>query len=167
MGERERRRGRTGGVSGLVKREAPTLGMTPADTSIWEKKYGKGAKHVVKAREDEEKKEREKKWGKSDAGWGGKTGQSGELGHAGRGGAARGGLAARGARGGAVAGRGGFTGGRGGFAGGAAVSSVSASVPPAAAGGAHLHPSWEAARLRKQKEEALASAPKATKITFD
>ena len=37
-------------------------------------------------------------------------------------------------------------------------------APPAAASTGPLHPSWEAARLRKQKE---AEGPKATKIVFD
>ena len=65
--------------------------------------------------------------------------------------------------------RGGFAGGRGGIAGGSApvATAQPGAVSQGSAGGAHLHPSWEAARLRKQKEEALASAPKATKITFD
>ena len=137
--------------------------------SIWEKKYGKNAKHVLKARKEEEEqqkeKERIKRFGPSDAGWGG-----------GRGG--RGGMGGRGGAVGARGGRGGFSGPSGreqssrpapGFAPSPAAAS---SKPPAAggaggAGAAHLHPSWEAARLRKAKEAAQASAPKATKITFD
>lgn len=122
---------------------------------IWEKKYGKGAKHVVKAQEEEEQKSREKKWGKSDEGWGGSAGRGGAVG--------------RGGRGGSVGGRGGFAGRDTAVPPGVAAAAPSAVAParPVAAkpSGPALHPSWEAARLRKQK--MMDAAPAATKITFD
>ena len=43
-------------------------------------------------------------------------------------------------------------------------SAPTPSAAPITAGSTGLHPSWEAARLRKQKE---ATGPKATKIVFD
>lgn len=104
-------------------------------------KYGKNAKHVQKAREEAEKKMRGPQGQKRDSGWGARSGE-----------------------------------------GGTAPAPVSAPVraapsragPPAPAAAApaskpdeHLHPSWEAARLRKQKEMAIKNAPKATKIVFD
>ncbi|WVQ94448.1 hypothetical protein IAU59_001527 [Kwoniella sp. CBS 9459] len=119
-----------------------------ARQAIWEKKYGKNAKHVVKARTEEETKSAHKaqrefdKRGKPegmkgrDGGWGNRSGRP--------------------------------TFGPG----------------PAAAGGAgsgaprpkaqeeqkkNLHPSWEAARLRKQKMGAVPApgAAKPNKIVFD
>jgi hypothetical protein len=156
-------------------------------SSIWEKKYGRGAKHIVKSREEEQAladaKNRARGGG---SGWGARGG--------GRGGAMS---ASHGAEGapvpveGAVRGRGGFRGGRGGFAGRGGYTGSSASVndaPPATrpapaarapVAGAFgkptedksVHPSWEAARLRKQKEMAMAiPAPGTTtakKIVFD
>ncbi|WVQ73822.1 hypothetical protein IAR50_003403 [Cryptococcus sp. DSM 104548] len=112
-----------------------------ARQAIWEKKYGKGAKHVVRQREEEkieEEKARKRAADRArprDSGWGSK----------------------------------------GGALGNAAPTSVaptpraapSAGAPQAQAGGQSLHPSWEAAKLRKQKMEAVAAANPSQKIVFD
>ncbi|KJE02428.1 hypothetical protein I311_03825 [Cryptococcus gattii NT-10] len=119
-----------------------------ARQAIWEKKYGKNAKHVVKAQEEEKcqaqkaKEKAEAKGRTRDSGWGARSGK-------------------------AV---------------GPAVNAASAS---AAAAASHtqklypeskqsqteqkksLHPSWEAAKLRKQKMGAVQSEVKAQKIVFD
>ncbi|WRT65482.1 uncharacterized protein IL334_002425 [Kwoniella shivajii] len=135
-----------------------------ARQAIWEKKFGKGAKHVVKAREDEDsyqaskaKREAEKR-GKPigmhgrDGGWGPRTGSTATTTTT------------------------------------ATATANPKSAPPQSAARVNppsrytapssaappkeeqknLHPSWEAARLRKQKMEAIpANAPKASKIVFD
>lgn len=51
---------------------------------------------------------------------------------------------------------------------GATTTSIASPKPPGPAETPKaIHPSWEAARLRKEKEMAMASAPKAKKIVFD
>lgn len=130
--------------------------MTKADSSIWEKKYGKGAKHIVKAREeakqtDEAKRARqEKKWA-NQAGFMGPSKWKAAAGGAG-GDAPQQASPVPSAR------------------------ALAAARPPPVARGpppkpkeANLHPSWEAARLRRQKElqGAPANGPKPTKIVFD
>lgn len=126
---------------------------------IWEKKYGKGAKHVVKAREEE----KAKQMGKSRSGanaegmgtaqrtWGGKPASGGA-----------------GARSGPPAPFGGAA------PVGRPTTAGSGPAAPAggdgtAAGGAKMHPSWEAARQRKKKEGAVppAGAIQGQKIVFD
>lgn len=116
--------------------------------SIWEKKYGKNAKHVVKAQEEEKRqaqKAREKAEAKGrtrDSGWGARSGK-------------------------------------------AVGPAVNAASAPTAAAALHtqkvypeskqsqteqkksLHPSWEAAKLRKQKMGAVQTEVKAQKIVFD
>lgn len=125
-----------------AKRE---LLLVYTDTSIWEKKYGKGAKHVVKAREeaklseDAKRARQEKKWA-NQAGMLGKSKWNTQ-------------------------------------AAAAAVPAPAPAVtrppanrpPPPKPKDANLHPSWEAARLRKQKEMqgAPASGQQPTKIVFD
>ncbi len=52
----------------LARRELCCLDRT--DDRIWEKKYGKGAKHVIKAREEEEKRMRGPQGQRRDQGWG-------------------------------------------------------------------------------------------------
>lgn len=148
--------------------------------SIWEKKYGSHANHVKKATETETQAIE-------------KTNIASAYGNrAGPVDPAIAAAAAPSARGGVGAGRGGRGGGRGGgFAdrGGhdRPVPSYTRSLPPSisapagmgmgTAGGMasssgkpsdkNLHPSWEAAKLRKQKEMGAGAAPKATKIVFD
>lgn len=119
---------------------------------IWEKKFGKNAKHVKKAR-DEEREEARKKaerkakreeklafrakltGGQEDRGWAGRPGAS----HA---------ASSRGAP-----------------------PHVPIAQSAQAAGEKQaLHPSWQAARLRRMKEAGTApgsEAAKATKIVFD
>lgn len=121
---------------------------------IWEKKYGKGAKHVVKAREEEKTKQMSKSrsganaegMGPAQRTWGGKP--------------APGGSGVRSAPPAA--------------SGGAATTGRPAAAGPtggdaAPAGGAKMHPSWEAARLRKQKEGVVPppGAVQGQKIVFD
>lgn len=112
---------------------------------IWEKKFGKNAKHVIKAKEEERN-------GPVGNGWD----------------------ADRGGRVGAGGGRGMGIGiapapGRGDFLTRPAPSApiqIAGRPPTSKRGQEHgLHPSWEAAKLRKAKE--IASAPKATRIVFD
>lgn len=61
-----RQRGRTAGVNGLEGRKFGPLSVSPIHnlilkySRIWEKKYGRGAKHVVKQREEEAEKKRTK-----------------------------------------------------------------------------------------------------------
>ncbi|KIR96411.1 hypothetical protein L804_06246 [Cryptococcus deuterogattii 2001/935-1] len=119
-----------------------------ARQAIWEKKYGKNAKHVVKAQEEEKRqaqKAREKAEAKGrtrDSGWGARSGK-------------------------------------------AVGPAVNAASAPTAAAALHtqkvypeskqsqteqkksLHPSWEAAKLRKQKMGAVQTEVKAQKIVFD
>ncbi|KIR58126.1 hypothetical protein I314_06091 [Cryptococcus bacillisporus CA1873] len=119
-----------------------------ARQAIWEKKYGKNAKHVVKAQEEEKRqvqKAREKaevKGRTRDSGWGARSGK-------------------------------------------AVGPAVNAASAPTAAAASHtqklypeskqsqteqkksLHPSWEAAKLRKQKMGAVQTEVKAQKIVFD
>ncbi|BEJ12148.1 hypothetical protein CspHIS471_0206080 [Cutaneotrichosporon sp. HIS471] len=97
-----------------------------ARQAIWEKKYGKGAKHVVKAQEEEEKKKRGPQGQRRDQGWGGRDSEA-QTAHA------------------------------------AKPAPRTAAPKPQAES---LHPSWEAARLRKQGA-VDKDAPKATKIVFD
>ncbi|WWC99076.1 hypothetical protein V866_005970 [Kwoniella sp. B9012] len=136
------------GVIGKNTKERKNRRGQRARQAIWEKKYGKGAKHVVKAKADEEayqaakaKREADKRGRPEhmkgrDSGWGARSGQP-------------------------------------------SISNGSASVPkstvvpqqhqqPPREEKKNLHPSWEAARLRKQKMGAVpADAPKANKIVFD
>lgn len=118
-----------------------------ARQAIWEKKYGKNAKHVVKAHEEEKlqaQKTREKAEAKGrtrDSGWGAKSGK---------------------AVGPAVA------------AGPAQTAAVSHtqkvySEPKQSQTEQKksLHPSWEAAKLRKQKMGVVQTEIKAQKIVFD
>lgn len=100
------------------------LPKSGADGSIWEKKYGKGAKHVVKAREEAEKKVRGPQGQKRDQGWGGQRSDA------------------------------------------APAPATKPAPRRAEAQQASLHPSWEAAKLRKQRAVAK-DAPKPTKIVFD
>ncbi|KAL1410229.1 putative ATP-dependent helicase IRC3 [Vanrija albida] len=111
-----------------------------ARQAIWEKKYGKGANHVVKQREEEEKRKRGPQGQKRDSGWGGRGAAGAGPGAAGVAPAPAAPSAAR--------------------------PAVPAAPKPAAAkpDEKSLHPSWEAARLRKQRE---AQGAKATKIVFD
>ncbi|GMK54616.1 hypothetical protein CspeluHIS016_0112020 [Cutaneotrichosporon spelunceum] len=97
-----------------------------ARQAIWEKKYGKGAKHVVKAREEAEKKMRGPQGQRRDQGWGQRVVEPEPS--------------------------------------AAAKPAPRAAAPKPQAEA--LHPSWEAARLRKQRAVA-PDAPKATKIVFD
>ncbi|ODN80731.1 hypothetical protein L202_02892 [Cryptococcus amylolentus CBS 6039] len=112
-----------------------------ARQAIWEKKYGKGAKHVVRQREEEkieEEKARKRAADRArprDSGWGNKGGASGSAAPAPVSAAPR--------------------------------AAPSAAAPQAQAGGQNLHPSWEAAKLRKQKMEAVAAAKPSQKIVFD
>lgn len=121
--------------------------MPLSSGSIWEKKYGKNAKHVVKAHEEEKlqaQKTREKAEAKGrtrDSGWGAKSGK---------------------AVGPAVA------------AGPAQTAAVSHtqkvySEPKQSQTEQKksLHPSWEAAKLRKQKMGVVQTEIKAQKIVFD
>ncbi|TXT11059.1 hypothetical protein VHUM_01810 [Vanrija humicola] len=101
-----------------------------ARQAIWEKKYGKGANHVVKAREEEEKRKRGPQGQKRDSGWGQRAPAPAAP------------SAAR----------------------PAAPASAPAPAPAGKPSEKTLHPSWEAARLRKQRE---AVGAKATKIVFD
>ncbi|KAK4687430.1 hypothetical protein P7C73_g2687, partial [Tremellales sp. Uapishka_1] len=141
-----------------------------ARQAIWEKKYGKNAKHVVKAHEEELTKT------VGGRGWGSRGGAAGP--------------GATGARPPASSRpvsaamttehqppRGASTRGRGG-SGASSIRPTSISsqpsstyTKPAAEKEPALHPSWEAARLRKQKEMAAgvagAGAAKPTKIVFD
>ncbi|OWZ26423.1 hypothetical protein C356_06975 [Cryptococcus neoformans c45] len=118
-----------------------------ARQAIWEKKYGKNAKHVVKAHEEEKiqaQKAKEKAGAKGrtrDSGWGARSGK--------------------------------------------AIGPAVASASPHTAAMSHtqkvysepkqsqteqkksLHPSWEAAKLRKQKMGAVQTEVKAQKIVFD
>lgn len=108
--------------------------------SIWEKKYGKNAKHVVKAQEEEKRqaqKAREKAEAKGrtrDSGWGARSGK---------------------AVGPAVN----------------AASHTQKVYPESKQSQTEqkksLHPSWEAAKLRKQKMGAVQTEVKAQKIVFD
>lgn len=116
------------------------LSESDSDSRIWEKKYGKGAKHVVKAKEEAEKKMRGPQGQRRDQGWGQR--RDGEEAPAAAPPAAKSRPAA----------------------------ARSAPAPAAQAkSDASLHPSWEAARLRKQREMGGAggAAPKPTKIVFD
>jgi len=108
---------------------------------IWEKKFGKNAKHVIKAKEEERN-------GPVGNGWG----------------------LSRGPRGGAQGVE--QAGGRemapvpigDGFAPRSAASTARQPPPPDTSKKG-LHPSWEAARIKRAREGA--AAPKATKIVFD
>ncbi|WWC68848.1 uncharacterized protein I206_102784 [Kwoniella pini CBS 10737] len=123
-----------------------------ARQAIWEKKYGKGAKHVVKAKEDEEsyqaikaKREADRRGkpdhmrGKDrDNGWGTKSGNLNSTPSFN--------ISSNSSRN---------------------VPSIQSNPQPKD-DKKNLHPSWEAARLRKQKMGAVPSdAPKANKIVFD
>ncbi|WWD08801.1 hypothetical protein V865_006914 [Kwoniella europaea PYCC6329] len=136
------------GVIGKNTKERKNRRGQRARQAIWEKKYGKGAKHVVKAKEDEEayqaakaKREADKRGRPDhmkgrDSGWGARSGQP-------------------------------------------SIPNGSASTPKSTVipqqhqqapkeEKKNLHPSWEAARLRKQKMGVVpADAPKANKIVFD
>ncbi|KAK6907112.1 hypothetical protein I203_101101 [Kwoniella mangroviensis CBS 8507] len=135
------------GVIGKNTKERKNRRGQRARQAIWEKKYGKGAKHVVKAKADDEayqaakaKREADKRGRPEhmkgrDSGWGARSGQP-------------------------------------------SIPSGSPSTPkstmaplqqqPPKEEKKNLHPSWEAARLRKQKMGAVpADAPKANKIVFD
>ncbi|WVF66839.1 hypothetical protein IAT40_001581 [Kwoniella sp. CBS 6097] len=132
-----------------------------ARQAIWEKKYGKNAKHVVKARTEDEAKQARKsqrefdKRGKPegmngrDAGWGKRSGPSDRPSVAATAGASRPSFSASSASAGAGA--------------GAGRPKVQEEQKK------NLHPSWEAARLRKQKMGAVpaAGAAKPNKIVFD
>lgn len=130
---------------------------TDADvTRIWEKKYGKNAKHVVKSREADNVAQAENNiknaYGKRAAAVGGES-------------------ATPVAAGGRTVGKPAPTAVRPTttYTPKPAPAAVSASVSapalaPAAGGGQGLHPSWEAAR---RKKAMLAAAPAARKIVFD
>jgi len=121
---------------------------------IWERKYGKNAKHVKKASEQATE-------GNIAKAYGNRAGATATAG--------------TGAAGNKPPGRPTTSTGAGAGAGARPPSTYTPSArpafvppsrpaaPPAAATGP-LHPSWEAARLRKQKE---SEGPKATKIVFD
>lgn len=139
-----------------------------ARQAIWEKKFGRGAKHLVKrAVEGQDGGGGDEQKGRG-YGYGESRGES-ERG--------RGRFGIRGSgrgRGDVERGRGGFVGaGRGTFR-----ETPTAPLPMASptvssggggGGGKNLHPSWEAARLRKQKESGMGpvGTAKATKIVFD
>ncbi|ORY29535.1 Bud-site selection protein [Naematelia encephala] len=152
------------GIIGTSKPERKNRRGQRARQAIWEKKYGRGAKHVVKARETElQQGMNDHGHGHGHAQWGTDGGTRGERG--GRGGRGRGMDRGWGTRGGGISGRGGF--GSTGQTDSQPTSTVtrqpqSYSQPKTSTS---LHPSWEAARLRKQKE--MAAAPQATKIVFD
>lgn len=137
------------GTIGTKKAERKNRRGQRARQAIWEKKYGKGAKHVVKARE-EAKMTEEAKRARQEKKWANQAGFMGPSKWSERG--------AQGEEKSAAP---------------AAVAQVSArpSVRPLPKAQAKevLHPSWEAARLRKMKEQAgvPADAPKPTKIVFD
>ncbi|OCF45051.1 hypothetical protein I317_01102 [Kwoniella heveanensis CBS 569] len=135
-----------------------------ARQAIWEKKYGKNAKHVVKARQEEETKQAHKaqrqfdKRGKPegmkgrDAGWGNRSnGNGGPIADAET-------PPSFGAH--ALAPT---------AAAGPAATGVGGRPRPQEEQKKNLHPSWEAARLRKQKMAAVspAGAAKPNKIVFD
>lgn len=132
---------------------------TDADvTRIWEKKYGKNAKHVVKSREADNVAQAENNiknaYGKRAAAVGGESATP----------AAAGGRTVGRPAATAAAVRPTTT-----YTPKSAPAAVSASAPapvsaPAAGGGQGLHPSWEAAR---RKKAMLAAAPAAQKIVFD
>ncbi|WVW79911.1 hypothetical protein I302_101881 [Kwoniella bestiolae CBS 10118] len=130
------------GVIGKNTKERKNRRGQRARQAIWEKKYGKGAKHVVKAKADEEAYQAAK--AKRDAE---KRGRPDHM---------KGRDSGWGARGGAAA---------------APVPVNNTSTSSATGGGKeekkNLHPSWEAARLRKQKMGGVPGAPKANKIVFD
>ncbi|WVQ83586.1 hypothetical protein IAT38_005727 [Cryptococcus sp. DSM 104549] len=138
------------GVAGSKVPERKNRRGQRARQAIWEKKYGKNAKHVVKQREEDEKapKKVAGKMMSRDAGWGAKAGDA---------------PAPR-----AGAGAGGASGGRGGYAGRPAAPHQPVAAPAPASGdkAKALHPSWEAARLRKEKMSAVQAA-KPNKIVFD
>ncbi|RXK38513.1 hypothetical protein M231_04279 [Tremella mesenterica] len=115
-----------------------------ARQAIWEKKYGKGAKHVVRAREEEQaveavkiarRQEREQRRNPTTTSWGGAertTTHNTSI-------------------------------SRGREEGNANLTPMGVAVRGEKE--KSLHPSWEAAKLRRQKE--VMAAPKATKIVFD
>ncbi|WWC87654.1 uncharacterized protein L201_002544 [Kwoniella dendrophila CBS 6074] len=133
-----------------------------ARQAIWEKKFGKGAKHVVKAKEDEEafqaakaKREFDKR-GKPehmkgrDSGWGAKnSGSTTQTPSASTSTASTYNSSLRPST---------------------TITTALSQRPSDAAkeDKKNLHPSWEAARLRKQKMGTIPTdAPKANKIVFD
>ncbi|WVN90443.1 uncharacterized protein L203_105679 [Cryptococcus depauperatus CBS 7841] len=129
------------GIAGKDKGVRKNRRGQRARQAIWEKKYGKSAKHVVKAREGEKEKERiaqekdEAKARSRDSGWGqrGKPSHVGVSNHA---------------------------------------SSAWKPKPEPEQNASQeskktLHPSWEAARLRKQKMGAIPTNVKAQKVIFD
>lgn len=146
-------KGRIEEAKELVKRESCFYSShlligsvkTRSDDRIWEKKYGKNAKHVVKAREAEKTKEREKKFGPSDKGWGSKPRPEASTPQT----DAKADNAVRPKS----------------FTSSQPAAQSEKPVPTPKAEGA-LHPSWEAARLRKQKAMGVG-APKPQKIVFD
>lgn len=127
--------------------------------SIWEKKYGKNAKHIVKQREEERKKAAKKEGSQRSGGFVPPSRDSGYKTYKPAPDSAP--VLAK--------------------PGGSFGSSAPARTPSAAAGGpggagagsaadekkGKNHPSWEAARRRKEAEQKLKNAPKPTKIVFD
>lgn len=142
----------------LGQRHEPETPLTAR--SIWEKKYGKNAKHVQKAQQAEQAEK--SKMTHSKVRW---NGESNKIGGQDSGWAEKGGNAST-----APAAPAAGAGAR--FSGPTSVGASRASGPAAGGAGAgeKMHPSWEAARLRRQKEMgggAAASAGKPTKIVFD
>ncbi|KAG8628657.1 hypothetical protein KVT40_002522 [Elsinoe batatas] len=122
-----------------------------ARRAIWEKKFGKEAKHVLSGDQGSGKGK-----GGRDEGWDARRGATGGA-ERGRGGFGRGG------RGGAM-GRGGGGAARGGQRDGA--GQVKEGSKHRDDEGA-LHPSWAAAKKRKEDKEKMAAPFQGTKITFD
>lgn len=149
------------GIIGTKKAERKNRRGQRARQAIWEKKYGKGAKHVVKRREEEAKGPDGQK---PDGGWSAR----------GKGGVAPDtapvlrrpfGAGARPAAGAPAAPGAGPKGPKG--LKGLNPNAKSVDMPAAKDSAKDLHPSWEAARLRKQKMMDGADGAKATKIVFD
>ncbi|CAD6572758.1 MAG: hypothetical protein TREMPRED_000624 [Tremellales sp. Tagirdzhanova-0007] len=138
VAERKNRRGQRARQACVLVRKKLWEKNAHGSFRIWEKKFGKNAMHVIKAREEERNGSIGKGWSSSR----GKPRSALATGHERR---KEGGSASR-----------------------DFPPRIAGPPPrqiPTAAASKSLHPSWEAARLRKAKE--VAAAPKSTKIVFD